>query len=132
MKLFQKVKDGGPDSPVDGYFLIEMKSLFSVAVLKFNKGARVQYHTHAFNAFTWFLSGQALEEDFDGSVYNYHQSVLPKVTLKTKNHRVIASKDSWCFTIRGPWDKTWTEDDKDTGLTTTFTHGRVILKNKRR
>jgi len=47
MRLFQKAKDGGPESPVDGYFLIEIKSLFSIALLKFNNGGRENYHTHA-------------------------------------------------------------------------------------
>ena len=55
MKLFSKCKDGGKESPVDGYFLIECKGLFSVALLKFNKGGREAYHTHAFDAYTWFL-----------------------------------------------------------------------------
>jgi hypothetical protein len=119
MKLFKKSKDGGPDSPVDAFFLIEWKQGFSIAILKFNKGARQAFHTHAFKAWTWFLKGRLEEEDISGDKYNYKRSLYPKVTEKEKNHRVKAFEDSWCLTVRGPWDKTWkeTENGKETKLT---------------
>ena len=130
MLCFSKVKDGGPNSPVDGYFLFEIKNLCSIALLKFNKGCREEFHTHAFDALTWFLWGDIEEEDVSGSTYKYTRSFFPKITKKSKNHRVKASADSWCFTIRGPWDKTWTEYNKDTDITTTFTHGRKVIKEE--
>lgn len=130
MKLFNKCKDGGPDSPVEAYFLIEWKSVFSIAILKFNKGGREAFHTHAFNAFTWFLFGELKEEDKDGSVYTYSSGFLPKLTKKDKNHRVKATKDSYCLTLRGPWSKFWTEFDKSSNTTTTFTHGRKVVGKK--
>ena len=130
MKLFKKAKDGGPESPVDAYVLIEIKSLFSIMLLKFNKGCRDNYHTHAFNALTWFLCGNLYEEDIDGSIYIYKQSLSPKVTKKDKNHRVKAVSDSWCFTLRGPWDKYWTEDNLTTKETITFTHGREVVSTR--
>ena len=124
MRFFSKAKDGGPESPVDAYFLFEIKSLASIAILKFNKGARESFHTHAFSALTWFISGDMTEERIDGTATKYSRSIFPKITKKLNNHRVIAHKTSWCFTIRGPWEKTWTEY-RD-GVTTTLTHGRVI------
>lgn len=126
MKWFNKSKDGGPESPVDAYFLFEIKNFCSIAVLRFNKGSREAFHTHAFNALTWFLSGDMVEEKFDGTVTKYTRSVIPKLTLRTNNHRVIAYKTSWCFNIRGPWAPTWTEDSN--GVTTTLSHGRKIVK----
>jgi hypothetical protein len=68
MRFFSKAKDGGPESPVDGYFLIEIKSLFSIVLLHFNFGARESFHTHAFNAFTLWLKGNVYEE-IKGNVY---------------------------------------------------------------
>lgn len=82
--FLSKCKDGGPESPVDAYFLIEIKSFFSIALLKFNKGGRENYHTHAFNALTWFLSGNLMEEDFSGDIYHYKRSFLPKITPRDK------------------------------------------------
>lgn len=127
MKLFEKCKDGGKDSPVDGYFLIEIKGLFSVALLKFNKGGREAFHTHAFDAYTWFLKGSLIEEDVDGSSYVYGRSLFPKKTLKSKNHRVKVIEDSWCFTLRGAWGDTWTEYNKSLDETTVFSWGRSIV-----
>lgn len=128
MKFLTKAKDGGPKSPVDAYFLFEIKSLASVAVLKFNKGSREAFHTHAFNALTWFIYGDLVEQDIDGEYYIYQRSILPKVTKRSKNHRVIAMSDSWCLTIRGPWKDTWTEDVD--GINTTLTHGRTVVDTK--
>jgi hypothetical protein len=125
MKFFKQSKDGGPESPVDAFFLFEIKSLGSIALLRFNEGAREAYHTHAFNALTWFLRGDLTEEDKDGTYHVYRRSWLPKITRRTKNHRVIAWTTSWCLTIRGPWAKTWTEDT-DTHRTV-LTHGREIV-----
>lgn len=127
MNILAKRKDGGPKSPVDGYFLFEFKNWFSVALLKFNKGGREQFHTHAFNAWTWFLSGDLVEEDVDGSTYKYRWSLLPKKTPREKCHRVKANRDSWCLTFRGPWQKNWSEYDPETNTDTTFAWGREIV-----
>lgn len=129
MKFFTKTKDGGPESPVDAYFLFEIKFLGSVALLKFNKGRRESFHTHAFNAWTWFIKGDLEEELFDGTITKYKKRFIPKLTTKDNNHRVKAAEDSWCLTVRGPWEKYWTEDNRETKTTTTFTHGRKVVKN---
>lgn len=126
MKFFTKSKDGGPESPVDAFFLFEIKALCTVALLRFNEGGREAHHTHAFNALTWFLCGDLTEEDISGSHHVYKRSWLPKITRRSKNHRVIAYKTSWAFTIRGPWASTWTEDTETHH--TVLTHGRKIVK----
>jgi hypothetical protein len=132
MKFFNKSKDGGPNSTVDAYFLCEIKGLFSVALLKFNEGRREQYHTHAFHALTWFLKGDLVEEQIsDRLEYKpYTKSLIPKLTTKYNLHRVKANKDSWCLTIRGPWQKEWKEFDAFTGVTTTLTHGREVVRSE--
>lgn len=127
MRLFQKTKDGGPESPVDAYFLCEFKSLFSIALLKFKEGKREAFHNHAFNACTWLLKGDMIEEESDGETTKYKFSIIPKITTRSKLHRVKALTDSWCFTIRGPWKKTWKEYDEKTDETTVLTHGRKVV-----
>jgi len=129
MRILSKVKDGGQESPVDAYFLVEWKSVFSIALLKFHKGRREQFHTHAFNALTWLVSGDLIEEDCDtGDFYQYDRFLMPKVTKRTTNHRVTAFKDSWCFTVRGPWSSEWREVDKDKNTVSTLTNGRKVTK----
>ena len=130
MKILKWSKDGGPESPVDAFFIVEIKSLFSVALLRFNKGGREAFHTHAFNAWTWFLWGDLVEEDINGEFHIYERNILPKITRRIKNHRVVANETSWCFTIRGPWSDTWTEDTETHH--TVLTHGRRIVERRER
>ena len=60
-RIFYVKPDGGKDSGVTGYFLIEWKWLFSIAILKFEEGSREAYHSHAFNAYTWWISGKVMK-----------------------------------------------------------------------
>lgn len=128
MKFMQWAKDGGPSSPVDGFFLLEIKQLFSVALLRFSEGRREAFHSHAFNAFTWFLSGDMEEEDIDGTLLPYKRRIIPKFTPKEKLHRVKARETSWCLTIRGPWSNYWQEYEEDTDTSTLFTWGRKVIE----
>ena len=129
MRVFSKAPDGGPDSPVTAYFLFEIKPFCSIALLRFNKGGREAYHSHAFNALTWFISGsleeQVLCSENDGYTTMYSHSILPKITRRNHVHRVVAGRTSWCFTIRGPWVDKWTEVIN--GKLVTLTHGRKEL-----
>ncbi len=126
MRILSKARDGGPDSPVDAFFLIELKSVFSIVLLRFNVGGREAYHTHAFNALTWFIWGDMVEQDIDGSFKPYRRSLIPKYTPRSKNHRVRAYRPSWCLSIRGPWTDRWTEDNDTHHIV--LTHGRKIVE----
>jgi len=131
MRFLEKVKDGGKDSPVDAYVLLEIKCLFSIMVLKFNKGSRVAFHTHAFNALTWFIKGNMYEHKITRlgePKTQYTRSVLPKVTTKDNLHKVVAVEDSWCFTLRGKWQDTWEEYCPESKEHTTLTHGRKVIR----
>lgn len=133
MKFFSWAKDGGPQSTVEAFFICEIKNFFSIAVLKFNPGTRPAFHSHAFNALTWFLSGALVEQDVSQreATYFYRRSVVPKVTLRSKCHRVLAAETSWCLTVRGPWSKTWKEQDIEKGTSTTLGHGRRVVSVSR-
>ena len=144
-----RAKDGGPESPVDGFFLCEFKSLFSIVLLRFNEGQREALHSHAFNALTWFLCGSAEEEflsrgtliDVPKSGLNiiknpvfkkkrYCFSVCPKLTPRHSLHRVIAEKTSWAISIRGPWSRCWTEYNPETKTTVVLGHGRIVSESR--
>lgn len=130
MRIFYKGKDGGLDSPVTGYWLVEIKYLFSIVLLKFNNGRREQFHTHAFNALTWFIKGNMQEERLLAGQRKfriYKRSLIPKLTKRDNLHRVYSIGTSWCFSIRGPWAKTWKEYDEQTNTLTTLTSGRRVV-----
>lgn len=135
MKLFHKSHDGGEDSGVTGYWLIEIKSLFSIVLLHFSPGSREAFHSHAFNALTWWLKGDVTEEflspQWDGSTNpkNWRPSINPKVTLRNCFHKIIAGeRGAWALSIRGPWSATWQENKN--GQTYTLGHGRVKITDQ--
>lgn len=122
-RLFYKKFDGGKESGVTGYFLIEWKCLFSIGLLHFKDGSRENFHSHAFNALSWFVRGHVTEEKLDGTKKDFYSSIIPKFTPRTNCHRVISHGDTWCFTLRGPWKDTWEEVTPE-GEQITLTHGR--------
>lgn len=127
MKFFSKAKDGGLKSTVTGYWLCEIKSLFSVVLLKFADGSRDEYHDHAFNSLNWILSGKVIEQCIDLSGHEYTPSIKPIFTPRQRSHRVVSKGTTWVFSVRGPWSKYWHEYNSDTGRITKLTHGRKIV-----
>jgi hypothetical protein len=134
MKFFKMGKDGGPKSTVTGYWLLELKSLFSIALLKFSDGSREEYHSHAFNCVSWVLSGE-LREHIHKQVYDrpnvYRPSWIPIFTWRGTFHRVVSNGDTWVFTIRGPWRQWWKEYNPWTQKYTTLSHGRKVVSPER-
>lgn len=131
MKLCFWGKDGGEESTVWGFWLVEMKSLFSVALLKFVGDSREAFHSHAFNSISWVLRGQ-LREHFldDDPLYScprnvYHPSWKPIVTRRSTVHKVDSVGTTWVLTFRGPWTYTWTEYLPETREYVTLMNGRV-------
>mgnify|MGYP003640485688 CR=1 FL=1 len=128
MKLFTKMKDGGKDSTVTGYWLIECKSLFSICVLKFEGVSREAYHNHAFHSISWVISGQLVELMLDNRIFTYKPSIFPILTSRKDMHQVSSSTgNTWVFTLRGPWNKTWCEFIPETDEYVTLSKGRVKL-----
>jgi len=137
MKLFFKSKDGGSESNVTGYWLIEWKLVFSIVLLRFDKGSREAYHNHAFNALSWVLKGQIDElivnspRDYDSPTSDwrcYRPSWIPVYTPRERMHKVFGIADkTWVISFRGPWVETWKEWF-GAGKTVTLTHGRNVVQ----
>lgn len=130
MKVFSYGKDGGPDSCVWGYWLIEIKSLFSVALLCFEDGSREEFHSHAFNSVSWVLSGWLDEEFMDYSRKNHWPGLKPVITKRDTFHRVRSVGRSWVLTFRGPWSKEWKEFSPAKEEYATLTNGRKVVERK--
>jgi len=126
-RFFYKKFDGGKESGVTGYFFIEWKALFSIGLLHFKKGSRENYHSHAFNAITWFLNSSVTEEKYQGKSKDFKASFWPKYTPRTNVHRVVSHSDTWALTLRGPWNDTWYEVSPN-GDTIKMTHGRRVVE----
>ena len=128
MKLFSYGKDGGETSRVWGFWIIEIKPLFSIVLLCFEKGSREAFHSHAFNALTWFVRGEIYEHHLDGRVINWKPSIIPKYTPRKCFHKVFAVKRTFALSLRGPWSKVWEEVRILEDKRVTLTHGRKIIK----
>ncbi len=127
MKLFSRGKDGGPDSCVTGYWLVEIKFFFSIALLRFGNGSRESFHSHAFNAISWLLRGRLREQHTNGHTDNHKPSIVPIVTRRSTFHRVFSEGVSWVLTFRGPWSRTWKEHSPATGIDTVLANGRKVV-----
>lgn len=127
MRFFEKSHDGGPGSGVTGYFLIELKWLFSIVLIRFRPGSRDAFHNHAFNAITLWIKGRVRELDIHGQTLDF-QAGRFKYTPRTKFHKVIALGEAWCISFRGPWKKEWNEYHPATFKTVTLTHGRKVVR----
>ncbi len=127
MKILSYGKDGGKDSCVWGYWLIELKSLFSVVLLCFEDGSREEYHSHAFNCWSWVLKGQLRELNLDGSENTYKPSIFPIKTKRETFHKVFSEGRTWVFSIRGAWFQTWREFLPATKQYVTLRSGREVV-----
>lgn len=125
MKLLSVSKDGGKDSLVWACWLIEIKFLFSIAILVFKDGSRDAYHSHAFNCISWLLRGCLIERHLSsGHIEVYKPSLWPVVTRRETFHKVESIGVSIALTFRGPWAKRWSEYLPKQGRYAFLTHGR--------
>lgn len=133
LKMFVKLKDGGPESPVTAYFLIEWKRVFSVALLHFPKGSRENFHSHAFNSVSLVLKGRLDEEHYGGLIRELHGPGKLVATLRSTVHRVWGcAPNTWVLTLRGPWEDTWLEYDPRVDEIVRMKKGRTILTRRTR
>lgn len=123
MKFFKKLKDGGPESTVTGYFAVEIKGLFSVVLLHFAPGTRPAFHSHAFHCMSWVLRGKLQEQILCGPLYIYRPSIRPVITYRSTFHQVSSIGHSWVLSFRGPWRGWWEEFTSKRGFIK-LTHGR--------
>lgn len=131
MKIFKKMTDGGKESNSIGYFLIELKSLFSIVLLKFTGKSREVYHEHAFHCIGWVLKGKIEETLIDGRKYTYTPSLKPFFVGRRDYHQVnCLSGTCWVFSIRGPWKNKWRECSEDLTDSYVLTHGREKIANE--
>ena len=127
MKFLQWGTDGGKESGVRGFWICEIKSLFSIVILFFNKGTRENYHSHAFNAYTFFISGKVEEQLLNGNVNIWKPSLYPKYTSRSIFHRVKALENTCAICFRGPWQKYWYEYSPKNKEYFLLTNNRIII-----
>lgn len=120
MRFFEKAPDGGANSGSTGYFLVEIKWLFSIVLLRFTARTREAFHEHAFNALTVWLKGSVLErtvcvtpgdDTFTAYVdFKTFSAGNVKYTPRGQCHQIAPlTQTAWAISFRGPWLDTWRE-----------------------
>jgi hypothetical protein len=127
MKFFKRMKDGGKESTVTGYWLCEIKSLFSICLLKFEGKSREAFHTHAFNCWSIVLKGKLTETMLDGSIRTHKPRLIPFRTTREDFHKVDSDGTTWILTLRGKWVDYWKEYLPKENRHITLTHGRKLV-----
>lgn len=93
--------------------ILEYKKLFSIKLFKFHKtdGKQDRFHTHAFNAYSFLLKGNYIEEVLDGDVIKKLPRNRSRVLFIPKDsfHRITKSTNCTTILITGPWGKTFKE-----------------------
>lgn len=134
MRVLFKAKDGGPESRVTGYWLLEWKRVCSIVLLRFDRGGREVYHTHAFAAWSWVLRGRLVEKFISSTDPLYQTKTLtasfkPVFTGRERLHQVTSTASpTWVLSFRGPWRNYWIEWDPETQVLTRLSHGRIPQK----
>lgn len=128
MKLFRYMKDGGPESKVWGFWLLEWKPVCSVVLLHFKHGSRDAYHSHAFSAVSWLIKGKLTEHTIEGTVNVFTPGLKPIWTPRKMFHQVFSEGNSLVLSFRGPWSKTWREWLPKERKHVVLTHGRKVVR----
>lgn len=125
MKILWNAKDGGPESRV-WCWGIESKRFGSILLMRFARGSREAFHTHAFHAISWVLKGGLMEAIRGAKRFNfYFPSLKPVITRRETFHQVVGlDANNYVFSLRGPWVDRWREHLPDTKRDITLTHGR--------
>lgn len=144
MKILSWGKDGGEKSKVWGFWLLEIKSLFSIVILRFEEGSRDAYHEHAFNcaSLVWgHLEEHHLDKRQGEARIETHRSLglIPAFvkTYRDTFHKTVSKGTTYALSFRGPWSNTWreyvpcTNEEEYAGLyggnQKTLTHGRRVV-----
>lgn len=93
--------------------ILEWKKLFSIKLFHFHKtsGKQDRFHTHSFNAVSFLLSGNYIEEVIqDGKVVALDRNRSRIIYIpKNEYHRITKSGGCRTILITGPWGKYWKE-----------------------
>jgi hypothetical protein len=127
MKILTIRKDGGRLSRVWGFFLLEIKALFSIVFLWFANGSREAFHSHAFHAISWVLWGKLIEDTIDGKQFIYTPSFKPVWTSRERFHKVTSVGVTIAISFRSRWRPRWKEYLPEDGRYITLTNGRQIV-----
>lgn len=105
------INNGGQN--VTEITVLEWKKYFSIKLFHFHKttGNQDRFHTHSFNAVSFLLKGNYIEEVVvEGVVVPLQRNRSRLIYIpKGEFHRITKSDGCRTLLITGPWEPEWTE-----------------------
>ena len=126
--LFRRKRVELGDGHIIQYTLFECKKLFSVIIYHWKTIKQNRFHSHAFPAYAFLLSGSYTEEVIiDGVVTEntVNQWMKPRFIPKNYVHRILkAEPRTWTIVFVGKWMNYWFEYFEDTKTWVKYSWGR--------
>lgn len=111
--IFKKKKINLGEQPVTEWTLLEYKKWFSIKLFHFHKteGYQDRFHTHAFNAYSFLLKGDYIEEIIEnGHILKVARSRERMLFIpRDSYHRITKSNGCWTLLFTGPWGNEFKE-----------------------
>jgi hypothetical protein len=131
--LFEKKSIDRGDGHIVQYTIFESKYLFSVLIFNWKSIKQDRFHSHAFSALCFLLSGSYEEETFNGveiKPNTVDRWMKPRLLSKSYTHRILrAMPNTWTLVLVGPWQKYWYEYFAETKTWVKLKWGRVVLSS---
>jgi hypothetical protein len=129
--LFRKKRVELGDGHIIAYTLFESKYLFGIIVYNWKTIKQNRFHSHAFSALAFLLSGQYEEEVYKNGLITkrtVNQLFKPRFLPKKYTHRILTAKPkTWTIVFTGPWIKYWYEWFEDTNTWIKYAWGRKVI-----
>lgn len=129
--FFKKKRVELGDGHIIAYVIFEHKYLFSIIIYNWKTIKQNRFHSHAFSAIAFLLSGKYEQEVYtQGTIRNdtVNQWLKPRYLPKNYTHRIMkADPNTWTIIFTGPWIKYWYEYFDNTNTWVKYSWGRKII-----
>jgi hypothetical protein len=119
---------------VIAWVIFEWKLLFSIIIYHWVTIEQNRFHSHAFPAFAFLLSGSYEEERMVNGAICRHtvtQWLRPRYLPRNYTHRILkAQPGTYTLVLVGPWIKHWYEWFEDTNVWVKYTWGRRVVSKQ--
>lgn len=133
--MFRKKRVELGDGHIIAYTIFELKWLFSIIIYNWKTIKQNRFHSHAFPAYAFLLSGEYEEEVIRNGVMSkrtVNQWMRPRWLPRNYTHRILTAKPgTWTIVFVGPWRKTWYEWFEEENVWVKYAWGRQVVEKLR-
>lgn len=131
MLFFKKKRVELGTGYIMAYTLFESKHLFSIIFYNWLTIEQNRFHSHAFPAVAFLLSGSYEEEYLDlgqVKINKVNAWMKPRYLPRNYTHRImVAAPRTWTVVFVGPWSDNWYEWFQDSKVWVKYGWGRKVI-----